>query len=100
MKISMKIWKIQNETMLAACDANLIGKKFEEGEFHIEVRKEFYYERYVSEKVFRNALKTATIINLVGENVINIAIEEHIIDKNNIIRIANVPHAQAVVMFY
>ncbi|MDP8011275.1 MAG: DUF424 domain-containing protein [Thermoplasmata archaeon] len=100
MKISMHIWKVQNEIMLAACDSNLLGKKFEEGEFHIEVKKEFYHESYVTEKSFRNALKMATIINLVGENVIRIAIEEKIIDENNIIRIKNVPHAQAVVMLF
>lgn len=100
MKISMKIWRIQNEVMLAACDSNLLGKRFEEGEFHIEVKKEFYYESFVTERAFRNALKMATIINLVGENVVRIAAEEGIIDRNNVIRISNIPHAQAVVMLY
>jgi len=98
MKIAMKMWKIRDEVMLAACDADLLGKRFEEGEIHIEVRKEFYFETYVSEKTFRNALRMATIINLVGENVIRIAIEEGIVDENNILRIQNIPHAQAVTM--
>ncbi len=100
MKISMRIWKTQNETLLAACDSNLLGKRFEEGELHIEIKKEFYHEAYVTEKAFRNALKMATIINLVGENVIKIAIEEGIVNEENIIRISNVPHAQAVVLLY
>ncbi|MGC8663250.1 MAG: DUF424 domain-containing protein [Thermoplasmata archaeon] len=100
MKISIHIWKVQNEIMLAACDSNLLGKKFEEGELHIEVKTEFYHKTYTTEKSFRNVLKKATIINLVGENVIRIAIEEGVIDENNIIRISNVPHAQAVVMLF
>lgn len=100
MKISMKVWRIQNEVMLAACDSNLLGKRFEEGELHIEIKREFYHESFVTEKAFRNALKMATIINLVGENVIRIAVEEGIIDRDNIIRISSVPHAQAVVMLY
>ena len=98
MKIAMKMWKISGEVVLAACDPDLLGKSFEEGEFHIDVKKDFYFEKFVNEKAFRNALKIATIINLVGENVISIAMEEGIVDIHNIIKIQNIPHAQAVRM--
>ncbi len=94
----MRMWKIRDDIMLAACDADLLGKRFEEGEIHIEVTREFYFEAYVSEKTFRNSLKIATIINLVGENVVRIAIEEGIVDKDNVLKIENIPHAQAVMM--
>ncbi|MGB9814904.1 MAG: DUF424 domain-containing protein [Thermoplasmata archaeon] len=100
MKIAMRMWKIGDEVVLAACDSNLLGKRYEEGEFHIEVKREFYLDRYVNEKIFRNALRIATVINLVGENVVEIAIDEGIVDRDNIIRIKGIPHAQAVRMRY
>lgn len=96
----MRLWKIRDEVVLAACDPHVLGKRFEEGEFHIEVRKEFYLEKYVNESSFRKALRIATVINLVGENVINIAINEGIVEKDNIIWIEGIPHAQAVRMKY
>jgi hypothetical protein len=100
MRIAMRLWKIRDEVVLAACDPNLLGKKYEEGDLHIEIKKEFYLDKYVNENAFRNALKIATIINLVGENVVRIAISEGIVEKENVILIQGIPHAQAVRMRY
>lgn len=97
--ISMKIMRIRNEVILAACDREILGKYFEEGEFHIEVKKEFYHEVYVSKETFINALRTATIVNLVGERVVKIAVEEGFVDEENILWIDGVPHAQMVKLF-
>ena len=85
--------------MVAACDRELLGKRFEEGEYHIEVRKEFYYESYVSDRTFLNSMKIATIANLVGEHVIELAIQEGYIAADAIIRIQGVPHAQMCLLF-
>ncbi len=93
-KIAMKIYRVRGEIMVAACDRELLGKKFEEGELHLEVKKEFYFESYVSDKTFLNSMKLATIANLVGEHVISLAIREGYIDEDGIIKIEGVPHAQ------
>ncbi len=98
-KIAMKIYRIRGEVMVAACDRQLLGKKFEEGEFHIEVKREFYYESYVSDRTFLNSMKIATIANLVGEHVISLAIREGYIDEDAIIRIEGIPHAQMCLIF-
>ena len=96
--IAMKIYKIRSEILLAACDRELLGKKFEEGELQIDVKREFYFESYVSERTFLNSMKIATIANLVGERVVNLAIQEGYIDENNVIRIDGVPHAQMALL--
>ncbi len=96
--IAMKIYRIRGEVMVAACDRELLGKRFEEGEFHIEVKKDFYYESYVSDKTFLNSMKIATIANLVGKHVVTLAIKEGYIDKDAIIRIQGVPHAQMCIL--
>ncbi|MGC8610607.1 MAG: DUF424 domain-containing protein [Thermoplasmata archaeon] len=96
--ISIKMWKVNGEFVLAACDSELLGKEFKEGELTLSVYESFYHERYVDKEEFISYLKSATIINLVGKRVINIAIEEGIVDKNNILYINKIPHAQAVLM--
>ena len=92
--IAMKIYRIRGETMVAACDCALLDKRFEEGELQIEVKREFYFDAYVSDLTFLMSMKIATIANLVGEHVIALAVKEGYIDPESVIRIQGVPHAQ------
>lgn len=94
--ISMRIIYVRNEIILAACDKELLGKRFVKDNIHLEVKKEFYHEVFVNRETFVNALKIATIANLVGKRVVEIAIEEGFVDKENVLWIGDVPHAQIV----
>jgi len=97
--ISIKIYKKGNDLLIGACDEELIGKKFEDGKFQIDVTKEFYGGEKISPDVLKKHLKDATIANLVGELTIKCAIEMGLIDKDCIIKIKGIPHAQMVRMF-
>ena len=97
-RFSIKIHKIHNEIMLAACDVDVLGQEYEEGEYRLFVSKDFYHERFVEETVFKKLLSQSTIINLVGENVIGIALKEGFIDGEHIFRVAKIPHAQSLRM--
>nr|AAZ32456.1 hypothetical protein [uncultured euryarchaeote Alv-FOS1] len=94
----MRMYRTRGEWLLAACDRELLGKTFSEGEFIITISEKFYFEAFVSEQTFINSMKIATIANLVGTNVINIAVREGYIDSENIIKIDGVPHAQMVLI--
>lgn len=96
--ICMKVYTMQGETMIAACDEALLGKSFEEGELHISITNKFYGEDRVSKETFQEQLKEATIANLVGEDTIALAIELGLVDEESILRIDGVPHAQLVKM--
>ncbi len=96
--ISMHVIKSGSEILLAACDKKLLGKILKDGELKLHIKKDFYYEVYVDSRTFINALKMATIANLVGEEVVSIAIEEGYVNKENVIRLKNVPYAQFVKM--
>ncbi len=96
--IAMKIYKRRGEILLAACDKELLGKELEEGELHLQISKNFYYEYFVSEETFVHSLKVATIANLTGNKVVNIAINRGFIERDSVIYIAEVPHAQLFVM--
>jgi hypothetical protein len=96
--ISIKIYKRGKDLLVGACDEKLLGKKFEEGKFQIEVKKEFYGGKLVTSDVLITYLENATIANLVGQETIKCAIEAGIIDSACVIKIKGIPHAQMVRM--
>ena len=96
--IRIKIYKNGKDLLIGACDEKLLGKKFEEGKFQIEVKKEFYGGKRITPETLRRYLEDATIANLVGAETIKCAIEAGIIDPSCIIKIKGVPHAQMVRM--
>ena len=96
--ISIKIYKKGNDILLGACDEKLLGKKFEDGKFQIEVKRDFYDGERITSKALRKLLEDATIANLVGKETIKCAIEAGIVDPECIIEIKGIPHAQMVKM--
>jgi hypothetical protein len=76
--------------VLVLCDKNLYGKKFEEGEFVLELNEFFNGEEkeMIGEKDFEDIY----FIYAVGERAINILKEKKIIDEKDIKRIAGIPY--------
>lgn len=95
--IKMRVYRTGNEVIVAACDAHLMGKIFREGDLQLKVSS-FYNGVEVDKKELINHLKLATIANFVGEEAVNIAIEEGYVDERCVIKIAGVPHAQMVLI--
>ena len=96
--IRVKIYRQGDDVLLGACDENLLGKKFEDGKFHLDVSETFYGGQQVSEEVLRKYLQEATIANLVGTKTVACAVKEGLVDSDCILRIKGVPHAQMVRM--
>jgi hypothetical protein len=90
----MKILNVNGEVLLAAADSDLMDRELREGKLHLHVKPEFYGDMKVSEQTFISSLGICTIANLVGDHVVNVAIDANYIDKENVIKIAGVPHAQ------
>jgi len=85
----------QGEVLVVVCDPELLGKKFEQGELGLEVKESFYRGEEASVEECLAALREATIANLVG-SIVGHAVEAGIIERANVIKIQNVPHAQLV----
>jgi hypothetical protein len=98
--ISIKIYKQGKDVLIGACDENLIGKKFVDGKFQIDVSREFYEGKRVNTEALKKYLEDATIANLVGKKTVNCAIKMELVDPKCIMRIKGVPHAQMVRMIY
>ena len=97
MPIRMKVYRQGKETLVAAADADLVGKTFREGKFKIEVGK-FYEGDVVSEEGFISNLKLATIGNFVGQETVEAAMRAGFVSDGGILWIDGVPHAQFVLM--
>lgn len=93
----VKVYKTENEYMVAACEKSLVGKTFKEGKITLKVTDDFYKGDEVSEDKLLELLNSATIANLVGKPV-DIAIKHDLVDEDDVIKISGVKHAQIFVM--
>jgi hypothetical protein len=84
------------EVMVAACDVDVAGKVFETDELHLEVKQDFYCGDAVPLSECDQVLSEATILNLVGERIVNKAIELGLVNPHNVLRIGGTVHAQMV----
>jgi len=97
--IYVKIYRTQGEVLLAACDEELLGKTFREGELKLEVKERFYKGELMEEDALEHLLEEATIANLTGERCVSKAIELGYVDENRVLYIEGVPHAQMAKIF-
>ncbi len=83
--------------IVALCDADLIGKKFEEGDFCLEVKENFFVGEKVDERkaieVLKKMQREDATFNIVGKRSIAAALKAGIINKEEIKEIQGVKFA-------
>lgn len=87
-----------NERILAACDEDLLGRTFESDGARITVSESFYKGEALSAEAFVERMKSVTIMNLVGDEVVSIAMSEGHVSSECVMDIGGVKHAQVVLM--
>ena len=90
----VKIHKSEKSEVVAICDEDLIGKTICNEDFEVKVSEHFYKGEVMEDSEVVKIMKNATNLNIIGERSIGLALESNIIDKDHIIRIKEVPHAQ------
>jgi hypothetical protein len=94
----VKVHKKDGRTMVAVCDDELLGKKFEEDNKQLDLTSDFYKgDRYTDKQLVGDMIRNADVINLVGTISVSLGIEEGLIEKEHIINIQGIPHAQAAI---
>jgi hypothetical protein len=92
----MNLRKIGNNVLLAMCDAEILGKTLRKGKIFFRVKEEFYKGTKVSIEEAIGMIENSTIVNMVGKNVVQKAIEKGHVHPEAVINIEGVPHAQIV----
>ena len=98
MEVYVNVRKWGRCVLLATCDAELLGKILKEGKSVFEVREEFYKGSKVSVDEAIDLMKQSTIVNMVGQNIVEKAIERGLVHPEAVLKISGVPHAQIVKM--
>ncbi|MFA6974259.1 MAG: DUF424 family protein [Parcubacteria group bacterium] len=79
------------------CDSDLIGKKFEEGEFQLDIKESFYNGEKTSEKeaieILIDMKKEDATFNIVGKKSVAATLKAGVIEKEEIKTIQGVPFA-------
>ncbi|MBI3334369.1 DUF424 family protein [Candidatus Pacearchaeota archaeon] len=82
-------------TVVALCDANLLGKRFESGIFQLEVRESFFKEREITREecilVLQKQAREDATFNIVGKEAVETAREAGIINEEHVSYIQTIP---------
>ncbi|MCS7095439.1 MAG: DUF424 family protein [Thaumarchaeota archaeon] len=83
------------EIVLAACDEDILGRSIaiEDG-FEAVISEGFYMGSLVDWEQLKSMLSNATIVNLVGNEVIDLAVREGIVPEAAFRTIGGVKHVQ------
>jgi len=96
MKVNYQIYDHGDEVLLAACDDDVLGRTLQNGDINLEVKESFYAGQKIELDRLKKEFKRSTIANLVGEKVVNAAIEEGFGREEDLMMIEEVPHLQIV----
>ncbi len=97
-EVYLRVFKDAKYTLVAACDSELLGKTFRDGKLKLEVKVEFYRGASANVSEALQAIDAADIANLVGEGIVEAAVQKGFVDPSAIIHIGGVPHVQIVRM--
>ena len=92
----MNLKKVGNNVLLAMCDAEILGRTLRKGKIVFHVKEEFYKGTRVSLEEVITMIENSTIVNMIGKNVVQKAIEKGHVHPEAVINIEGVPHAQIV----
>ncbi|MBU4069405.1 MAG: DUF424 family protein [Nanoarchaeota archaeon] len=83
--------------VIAICDAELLGKVFEQGDFQLDVKESFFKGDIVSEekaiKIMQDMIQEDATFNIIGEKSVSAALKSGIISEEVIKKIQGIPFA-------
>ena len=92
----VKFHKAEGRTIVAICDGDLLGKKFSANGMKLEISERFFNGERKSRKEVEDVLRNCDNLNLVGKNIIELAVSIGIVDRENVKFVDNVPHVLVV----
>lgn len=87
--------------VVAVCDDDLLGKKFKEGKFQLDVKENFFKGEKTSEKkaieIMQHMSKGDATFNIIGEKSVKTALKAGVISEEGIKKIQNIPYALVLI---
>jgi hypothetical protein len=85
-----------NRMLLAVVDDELAGKTIKNKKKQLDLSSEFYKGIKMTKEELLPLLKQAYIMNFVGKESVNLAVENFQVQKEHILYINRIPHAQVL----
>jgi hypothetical protein len=92
----MKLKKVGRNVLLAICDCEILGRTLCEGKIVFPVKEDFYKGVKVTVDEAVGMIDNSTIVNMIGKNVVEKAVEKGYVHPEAVLNIQGVPHAQIV----
>ncbi len=83
--------RYQETQIVNICDIHLVGKEINQNDLTINLSKDYFYQEEITTKEAVKILKSASIINLVGNDIVNLALNLNLAKKNSVKIIENIP---------
>lgn len=96
--VYVKVHRKEGEVLVAACDRKVLGKAVSEGDVCLNILPGFYQGDKINVEDLGKELDEATVANLAGKEVVEYAILQGYIDRENVLEVAGIPHAQFVLV--
>ncbi|HEX9710331.1 MAG TPA: DUF424 family protein, partial [Candidatus Thermoplasmatota archaeon] len=95
-QVSVRTHRSRGQVVVAMCDADLVGRRLEEGELTVTLSEGFYAgETFDAEETgLFNLLRGANSYNIFGEAAIQVALRYNLLDRSAVRMVGGVPHAQ------
>ena len=85
-----------NDTIVAICDKDLLGKTLKQENLNVKISESFYGGCLVDEAEAKEMMRKSRSGNLFGKRITAIAEKAGFITEKNIILIDGIPHAQFI----
>ena len=82
--------------LLAACDEELLGEVLRDGKIVFKIGEEFYKGPKMPVNEAVELMRDSTIVNMVGPNIVQKAIEQGLVHPEAVLNICGIPHAQII----
>lgn len=83
--------------VIALCDSDIIGKKFEEEKFQLDLKESFYKGEEISQEkaleLLKDFGKEDATFNIVGKKSIRAALKAGVIEEKGVGKIEGIPFA-------
>lgn len=90
--------------IVAICDAELLGRKFEEASLQLDIKENFYNSKEGQpksekevEKIIHKMIREDATFNIVGEKSVALVLKTGIIDKEAIKEIQGIPYGLVLI---
>ncbi len=83
--------KYQETQIINICDLNLIGREINQEDFSINISKDYFYSEEITKEDAIKILNSSPIINMVGKDIVDLALSLNLAKKNSVKIIENIP---------